>query len=60
MKKKYNSRGKISHDKHTETVIVCKGIAIDANQKVTKTIVKPTVKSKRGRTLGDMVYEFIH
>ena len=60
MKKKYNSRDQISHDKHTETVIVCKGIAIDANQKVTKTIVKPTIKSKRGRTLGDMVYEFIH
>lgn len=60
MKKKYNSRGKISHDKYTETIIVCKGIAIDANQKVTKTVVKPTVKLRKGRTLGDMVYENIH
>ena len=58
MKKKLNKRHKISHDRYTETIILNNGIAKDANQKVTKTVVKPTIKSKRGRTLGDMVYEF--
>lgn len=57
MKKKFNKRHKISHDRYTETIIVNDGIAEDANQKITKTIIKQTIRPKRGRTLGDMVYE---
>ena len=58
MKTKHNKRGKISHDRYTETIVLNNGIAKDANQKVTKTIIKSTVRLKRGRTLGDMVHEF--
>jgi hypothetical protein len=40
MKKKLNKRHKISHDRYTETIILNNGIAKDANEKVTKTIIK--------------------
>lgn len=42
---------------HTTTIIKNKGIAKDANEKLTKTIVHEVIRHKRGRTLGDMVYE---
>lgn len=59
MRTKYNKRGKISHDRYTETIILNKGIAKDANEKITKTIRKQTVRLSKGRTFGDMVYESI-
>lgn len=42
---------------HTTTIIKAKGIAKDANEKVTKTIIHQNIRPKKGRTLGDMVYE---
>ena len=59
MKKKYNSRGKISHQRYNSTVIIDNGIARSANQKTTKLITMTRETRKKGRTLGDMVYEFI-
>lgn len=58
MKTKRNKRGKISHDRYTETIVLNKGVAKDANEKVTKTITRQTVRLHKGRTFGDMVYEF--
>lgn len=40
MKKKLNKKHKISHDRYTETIILNNGIAKDANEKVTKTIIR--------------------
>lgn len=40
-----------------QTIIANNGIKSDANEKVTKTIKHIRHYTKRGRTLGDMVYE---
>lgn len=39
MKTKRNKRGKISHDKYTITIVKNNGIAKDANEKVTRTMI---------------------
>lgn len=52
-----NKRNKVSKRFYTQTIETNKGIAKDANEKVTKTIVQEYHRKKKGRTLGDMVYE---
>ena len=42
---------------YTQTITANGGIKYDANEKVTKTIKHIRHYTKRGRTLGDMVYE---
>lgn len=41
----------------THIILINNGIAADANQKVTKTIIYDNTKPKKGRTLGEMVFE---
>lgn len=60
MRTNRNSRGKISRCKYTKTITLNKGIATDANQKVTKTIVVQNNPNKKSRTLGEMVYESLN
>lgn len=60
MRTNRNSRGKISRRKYTKTITLNKGIAIDANQKVTKTVVMQNNPVRKGRTLGEMVYESLN
>lgn len=45
---------------YTQTITINNGIKSDANEKVTKTIKHIRANNKRGRTLGDMVYESYH
>ena len=60
MRTNRNSRGKISRRKYTKTITLNKGIAADANQKVTKTIIAQNNPVRKGRTLGEMVYESLN
>lgn len=60
MRTNRNSRGKITRKNYTKTIIIQKGIAIDVNQKVTKTVVTPNNPVRKGRTLGEMVYESLN
>lgn len=60
MRTNRNSRGKISRRKYTKTITLNKGIAADANQKVTKTVVMQNNPVRNGRTLGEMVYESLN
>lgn len=53
----HNKRNKVSKRFYTQTIEINDGIAEDANQKTTKTIVHHYTPKKKGRTLGDMVYE---
>ena len=55
MSKNNKSRGKRIY---TQTITINNGIKSDANEKVTKTIKHIRCNNKRGRTLGEMVYEF--
>lgn len=61
MRTNKNSRGKITRRKYTKTITLNNGVAISANQKVTKTFVLEKQPSNRkGRTLGEMVYESLN
>lgn len=60
MRTNRNSRGKVTRKNYTKTITIQKGIAIDANQKVTKTIVMPNNPVRNGRTLGEMIYESLN
>lgn len=59
MRANKNKRGKLCRNKRTQTIVLSNGIAGDTNEKVTKTIVTGVYRKKKGRTLGDMVYEFM-
>lgn len=60
MRTNRNSRGKISRRKYTKTITLNKGIAADANQKVTTTFIVANNPTHKGRTLGEMVYESLN
>lgn len=60
MRTNRNSRGKVTRRNYTKTITINNGIALDANQKVTKTVIVRNNPNRNGRTLGEMVYESLN